>query len=381
MAPIWFAASMLVESNGLSAELPRLPAEIRPESHDSAAQRVLPYLDEAYVSTSPIDLDDGIAVGELSMPGAREAVAKFVAADKEDAFGNLDSLLLWHDGKLVFEFYNRRGRVDGPHYAMSVTKTMTSVVLSRAIELGFVKMEDIEKPVIDFMPEIDRTKIQAGVDTITMRDALMMKSGLRFKEANIETSLGRQFERQAYFQKLFEATAPVSSESKQYKYTGGDPSMVMMVIEMQTGGRVQDFIKREVMEPFGAIYNWPDQSCGIPKCGAGGSFTSRSLLKIGVAVSQGGEWNGVQLLSADYIDKVTDTDKGEGYFYYFHNRDKLGNDGEIDFISGIGAGGQYMSFLPDLNLVMVATSHNKGDIAKPLTAAYGHLIPLFRGAP
>ncbi len=363
------------------SELPRLPENVAPASQDFKAQKLLPYLKEAYVSTSPVDLDDGISVGELSMPGAREAVAKLVAADKRGDYANLDSLLLWRDGKLIFEYYNRRGSVNGPHYAMSVTKTMTSVVLARAIELGHLKMEDLDKPVIDFMPEIDRSTIQPGVDTITIRDALMMKSGLRFKDKSVVLSLGTKFKRQAYFQKLFETTAPVTPESKQYKYTGSDPSMVMMIIDIRVGGRVQEFIRKEVMEPVGAIYNWPDQPCGIPKCGAGGNFTSRTLLKIGVALSQGGKWNGTQLLSSKYIEKVTDTTKGDGYFYYFHNRNKLDKNGKIDFISGIGAGGQYMSFFPDLNIVMVATAHNKGDISKPLDAldaAFQHLIPLFR---
>ncbi len=131
------------------------------------------------------------------------------------------------------------------------------------------------------------------------------------------------------------------------------------------------------MEPFGAIHRWDDQGCGLPKCGAGANFTSRTLLKFGIAVLHGGKWNGKQLLSAEYLQEVTDTSKGDGYFYFFHNRDKLGNDGAIDFISGIGAGGQYMSVYPELNIVVVATSHNKGEIGKPLDAVLGHLIPLF----
>lgn len=36
-----------------------------------------------------------------------------------------------------------------------------------------------------------------------------------------------------------------------------------------------------------------------------------------------------------------------------------------------------MSVYPDLNIVVVATSHNKGNIQKPLDAVLGHLIPLF----
>ena len=54
--------------------------------------------------------------------------------------------------------------------------------------------------------------------------------------------------------------------------------------------------------------------------------------------------------------------KGEGYFYYFHNRKKRAAGKEVYFISGIGAGGQYMATFPKLNIVAVATAHNKKQI-------------------
>ena len=165
-----FFLSLAISLNGLAAELPRLADSISPESQTYAKQKELPNLDEAYVSVSPADLGDGIEVGQLELPGAEKAVAEFVAADRQGSFANLDSLLLWHNGKLLFEYYNRRGRVDGPHYAMSVTKTMTSLTLARAIELRLLAMSDLDKPVIDFMPEIDRSTIQSGVETITLRD-------------------------------------------------------------------------------------------------------------------------------------------------------------------------------------------------------------------
>lgn len=310
LAILFVLLTVLTAAKAKSDELPRLSYSTPAEHQDVKAQQLLPYLDKPYVSTTPIDLGDGIAVGKLEMPGVQEAVDQLVAADKNGEFASLDSILLWHDGRLLFEFYNRRGRVDGPHYAMSITKTMTSLVLARAIELRLLKMEDLDKPVIDFMPQIDRTEIQDGVDTITIRDALMMKSGLRFDDKRIVNTLGRKYQRQAYFQQLFEATAPVTSKSKQFKYVGTDPSMVMMIVDILTEGRVQMFIDEQLIKPFGAIHHWSDQECGLPKCGAGSSFTSRSLLKYGIAVLQKGKWNGKQYFSAEYLKAVTDTNKG-----------------------------------------------------------------------
>lgn len=104
--------------------------------------------------TSPEDLGDGLEVGKLDLPGTDEAVKALVENDKAGKFQNLDSLLLWKDGKLIFEIYSRRGRVDAPHYAMSITKTLTSVTLARAIQLGHLSIDDLDKPVIDFISGI-----------------------------------------------------------------------------------------------------------------------------------------------------------------------------------------------------------------------------------
>ena len=360
-----------------AGELPRLPKALDPKKQSYSEQKKLPDLTKTYFSTSPQDLDDGLDVGILDLPGTREAIKALVADDKVGKYSNLDSILLWRDGKLIFEMYNRRGRVDAPHFTMSITKTLTSVTLGRAIQVGLLKMEDLDKPVISFMPEIDRSKIQAGVETITMRDALYMKSGLRFPEKNFPQTLGKEYPRQKYFQKLFEETAPITPKSKQYKYSGTDPSLIMMIIDIKTQGTVQKFIAKEVAGKFGAIYCWDDQGCGIPKCGAGSSFTSRSLLKIGATIIQGGKHNGEQLLSAEYVKLIMDRKKGEGYFYHFHNRRKKTAGKDIFFISGIGAGGQYMATFPELNIVAVATAHNQKQINLPLNAILEHLIPLF----
>jgi hypothetical protein len=71
---------------------------------------------------------------------------------------------------------------------------------------------------------------------------------------------------------------------------------------------------------IGATYCWANQGWGIPKCGAGSNFTSWDLMKIGATVIQGGRFDGERLLSAEYVQQIMDRKKGDGYFYYFHNR-------------------------------------------------------------
>ena len=355
---------------------PHLAPGTDPKNQFSKEQKNLPDLAKPYVSIKPTDLKDGIIVGEWSGADVEKAVKDFIADDKNGKYSKLDSLLIAKDDQLIFEMYNRRGRVDGPHYTMSITKTMTSIVLARAIQCGLLTIQDLDKPIINFMPEINSSKIQSGVETITLRDALYMKSGLRFKNKNTLSSLSNKFKKQAYFQKVFESTAPITPKSKAYKYAGSDPSMIMMILDIKTDGQVQKFIENEVTKKLGTVFCWNLKSHGLPACGAGSNFTSRTLLKVAQSVLNGGKLNGTQWLSPDYVKLIMDSTKGEGYFYYFHNRRKFTSDKKVNFISGIGAGGQYMSIYPDHNMVIVATSHNQGNIGAPLTAIGDHFIKL-----
>jgi CubicO group peptidase (beta-lactamase class C family) len=361
----------------MAGELPRLPKDLDPKKQTNAEQKKLPDLPEAYVSTAPEDLNDGLKVGKLSLPGTKKAVAALVADDKAGKYDNLDSMLIWHDGKLVFEMYNRRGRVDAPHYTMSITKTLTSITLARAIQCGLLDMDDLDKPVIDFMNEIDRSKIKPGVETITLHDALFMKSGLRITDKKFTRGLGNKYQKQQFFQHLFEETEPVATGEKEYKYSGLDPAMTLMVMDIKTPGTIQEFIEKELAGKFGTAYCWNDQAFGLPGSGAGSNFTSRDLMKFGTTVIQGGKFDGEQLLSAEYIEQVMAPKESEGYYYHFHNRIKTAGGKQVRFVSGIGAGGQYMATFPELNVVAVATAHNTKNIRAPLDAMLDHLIPLF----
>lgn len=356
---------------------PVLPKTLSAELLDFQKQAAVEDLERAYISSSPAALNDGLKVGRLVGPRVVRALEALRTADAEGRFANLDSILLWQDGKLIFEMYSRRGRVDAPHYTMSITKTLTSMTLGRAMQLGYVKMTDLDRPLIELIDGIDRKTIQRGVETISLRDALLMKSGIRLKDRTVEQQLAGQFKGVAFFQKLFETTAPVAPAGKQFKYGGIDPLLVMQVIDQKVPGTVQDFIRKELVGAVqGGVYLWSEHGCGLPKAGAGSSFTSRTLVKLGVTVLQGGRYEGRQLLHPDYTKLILDRRKGEGYFYFFHNRKK--QSARINFISGVGAGGQYMAVLPELNAVVVATSHNKGQIGKPLEAIFSHLVPLLK---
>jgi len=107
------------QDNGLAPEVTDLNAK------DVSIQQEakLPYLEKAYISTKPTNMNDGIEVGELGIDGGNKEkilafTQKIINAPK-DTKHSTDSLLIAYKGKLIFESYYRRGRVNYPHYQMS----------------------------------------------------------------------------------------------------------------------------------------------------------------------------------------------------------------------------------------------------------------------
>ncbi|MHC4198699.1 MAG: serine hydrolase, partial [Planctomycetota bacterium] len=152
-------ASAAQESNGLAPEVTDLNAG----DISYGLEKKIPYLEKAYISTSPRAMDDGIPVGALGGDGGRKSlILQYAREIAEGKHGNCDSLLILHKGKLLFESYYRRGRVNYPHYQMSITKSYTAMAMGRAIQLGYLSMADLDRPVVTFLKDIDRSKLVPG---------------------------------------------------------------------------------------------------------------------------------------------------------------------------------------------------------------------------
>lgn len=357
-------ADVVTESDGLAPEI----TDLSSDDISFAQEQHLPNLKRPFLDIAPEDMADGIEVGELgSDSGNKTAILELAREIAAGQHGEIDSLLIHHDGRLVFESYYRRGRANYPHYQMSITKSYTALALGRAIQLGYLKMSDLDRPVLDFLKDIDQSKLAAGCDTITLHDALKMHSGIRVDKVTVEKlrkspgTLKGQGQIQAYL----ESTAPITTQSKQYKYQSSDPSIVMQVIETVVPGTAREFINRELLKPLGiSSFGWQNDVSGLPKSAAGSSMRSRDMIKWGMLVQSGGQWDGEQLIPAEFVKKATSkihTNAQKTSYGFFWWRNNVDIDGKsYDMKSGRGAGGQFIMMIDELHLLIAITAHNKG---------------------
>ncbi|MDF1852446.1 MAG: serine hydrolase [Verrucomicrobiales bacterium] len=352
------------EADGLAPEVTDLNAA--DVSYQLEAK--LPDLEKPYVSTNPKAGNDGIPVTEFSADSrSREAILTFADEIAAGDHGEIDSFLLMRDGELVFESYYRRGRANYPHYQMSITKSYTAMALGRAIQLGHLTMADLDNPVVDFLDQIDRSKLVKGATDITLAEAMNMRSGIRIDPAKAKELMRNpeMLEGQAQIQAYLENSAPIPPTPREFKYQGSDPSMTMQVIESVVPGSAREFIESELLGKMGITsFAWQDDVSGLPKSAAGSSMRSRDMIKWGMLVMNGGKWNGEQLVPAEFVKRATSSlhtnSRRTSYGFFWWRHDMELGDRTVDCISGRGAGGQFILMFPELDLIAVITAHNKG---------------------
>ncbi len=377
-----FCDSLFAQDDGLAPELTDLNAK----DVSMVWEKQIPYLENPHLSTQPKQMNDGIPVGELGVDGgARKMILAFareVAMDpNKDRKDKTDSLLISHKGKLIFESYFRRGRQNVPHFQMSITKSYTAFALGRAIQLGYLTMDDLDRPVVEFLKDLDRSKLVKGAESVTLAEALNMGSGISLIREKIRKykehpeSLKGQKQIQAYF----ECSQPIPPAPRKFRYQPADPAMIMQVLETLVPGSAEDFIRKELMGKMGITeYAWQEDTSGLPKSAAGSSFRSRDMLKIGMLIRDKGKWKGEQLIPQAFMERATSPItlsygiNHYGYFCWF--RKLMQEEKEYPSIELRGALGQFVFVFPEQDLIVVATAHGVMSMIKDIPE---RIVPAF----
>ncbi|NQX82303.1 MAG: serine hydrolase [Flavobacteriaceae bacterium] len=368
-------SSFAQQSDGLAPEATAAEAKL--------SYRSIPDLKKAFVDAAPTDRKDDVLVGELGIDGGnKEMILKLAQEIADNKYGHFDSFLITHKGKLLFESYYSRGRINLPHYQASASKSYISMAIGRAIQMGYLTMADLDKPITSFFKDLDLTKFVQGVEKITLHKAMSMSSGVRIdgdkiREIRENPDLQKSHEQlQAYL----ENSEPITSESQNFSY-GFDPTLVKLVIDAVVPGTSKDFIKKELFTKMGITnYSWETYL----------RLTSRDMTKWGTLVINKGKWQGKQLVPAAFITRATskivrqsddenflDADNvyNTGYGYFWWQADL--STGYKDYFSKAarGGGGQYIVVIEELDLVVVVTASNRDNKTSALIAT--RVLPAF----
>lgn len=390
-----FASIDTAGTDKLAPRATRYEAEIKHWRQPELKKRFwdIPILKEAFIDITPDDIGDGLRVGKLGIDGGnKQRLIELAQEIAEGQHGLYDSLLVLHQGQLLFESYFRRGRIDLPHPQSSVTKAYTGLALGRAIQLGYIRAADLDKPIASFLRDLQPDKFTQGAENITLHRALTMTTGLRISDEHwLEIRSNPEKVRgQGEVQALFEYSAPITLKSKTFYYDIG-PQLIMQVIDAVVPDTAESFIKNELLGKMGiSNFDWKIAASGLPESIWKSSLTSRDMAKIGLLVANKGKWNNKQLVPESFINKAVsrivntgdeeifgggNSVSNQGYGYYWWSSDLKHNDKSYYSVSAQGGGGEYIVWIEELALLVIVTAHHTDERTQQLIA--DRILPAF----
>ncbi|MGF1682748.1 serine hydrolase domain-containing protein [Photobacterium minamisatsumaniensis] len=321
----------------------------------------------------PAFLNDGIFTenihdASINVDGIEQLRQKIAAGD----FGQIDSLLIHHQGKLISEDYWNDGAINKPHFMFSITKNMLSNAIGKAIELGYI--DSVNDPAIKYLSNIDKEKLATGSESITLHDLLSMQSGLSIPKHTADHSPITADNHAELYLTLSDNVEP----GKHFKYQGADTDILNHVLYNTTGKDLAAFTNEHFFKPM-LITNayWETSACGLTKASSGLHMTSRDMLKFGMLLLGKGQFNSEQLLTKEWLHTATTPKTRNGNYGYFWWTQNFRLDGkELKTISARGARGQFIFVNPELDLIVAVTSSNTGQQRRvPLQFVPEYILP------
>jgi CubicO group peptidase (beta-lactamase class C family) len=341
---------------------------------------------------SPPAIDDGWPIARPEAVGIDPAgVEALVAAVVAGEAGEIHSLLVARQGKLVVEEYFHGHRRDDLQPIDGCTKSVTSLLVGIAIDGG--RIEGVSAPVLDFFPE-QRSRAEAGWDRVSLEHLLTMSVG-RTADQWQATGAIEAAETPYHFVLTSKVTG---GHGDRWRYGDRDVNLLAGVLRHATGRHADAFAAAHLFQPLEIDrYAWDDgRKEGFPMLHGGLRLRARDLAKLGVLVLEEGRWGGRRIVSAEWIRASTSARLpaspplgGYGYLWWTGFLNARGAEA-VPVIFASGRGGQFVYVLPSLDVVIALTAGNRfnGKERDHRRALGEHLLPavhpvegLSRGVP
>lgn len=336
---------------------------------------VIVLIGSAINAQTPQQLNDGLPVDQLASANiSADKLKQLDSAITANQFKKITSVLIARHGKLVYEKYYNDASDTTHHNTRSATKSIAGMLIGIAIDKKFIPSE--QSPVFQYFK--DKMPVQnpdPRKEKITIEDLLTMSSLL---ECDDDNSYSRGNEEsmyliEDYFQftlnlpiRGFPAWASKPEESpygRSFSYCTAGVTLLGGLLERATKMPLAQFAQTNLFGPLGISgEEWQITPSGTPMTGGGLALKSRDLLKLALLYSDGGVWNGKQIISKEWVTKSTVPHANArenvdyGYLWWLESFGQENNMHQAYYMAGNG--GNKIAVFPDLDVVVVTTSTN-----------------------
>jgi CubicO group peptidase (beta-lactamase class C family) len=325
------------------------------DSQDNTDMYFPPVNSDTWESVSPASL--GWNTSEIP------ALLKLLQDNKTRAF------ILLKDGKIVMEEYfgnNLTGTTAFSKttnwYWASAGKTLTSFVVGKAQEDGFLKISDKSS---DYLGTGWTSLTSQQESKISIRNQLTMTSGLDDGVPDSHSFLPKDL--------IFKSDA-----GSRWAYHNGPYTLLEKVVKAGAKMEFDLYFNSVLRDRIGmdGFWNWTNNDHVYYS-------TARSMARFGLLMLNSGKWDSETIMAnSTYFNEmitVSQTlNKSYGYLFWLNGKESfmvpesqvvfpgsLSPAGPADMFSGIGKNGQYVSIIPSMKMVMIRMGEEPTSVDVP----------------
>jgi CubicO group peptidase (beta-lactamase class C family) len=264
------------------------------------------------------------------------------------------SALVVRHGYLVFEKYYQGYDETFDFEVASVTKSITSALVGIALQKGY--LQSLDQRVIDSFPEYMTSGLDPQTNEITLKQLLTMTAGFDWSE---ETAWKWPVQNDWLEFSIRMPALPKTPPGQKFAYNTPSVHLLSGVLTKATQTSMLEFADRYLFQPIGIAFpTWDTDPKGYYIASSGLFLKPRDMAKIGFLYLNNGQWDGKEIISADWV-KLSTQMYSEGGFPEYTNYGYLWWVTNIDGYSAYfaaGYGGQLIYVIPDADIVVVITS-------------------------
>ena len=282
------------------------------------------------------------------------------------------SFMVVKDDTVLYENYFDGYKRDSIVTSFSAAKSFVSTLVGIAIDEG--KIGGAQDPITMYLPEL--LKRDPRFARITIRDLLMMSSGIRYNEDPPDQDNDVTYHAADLRKAALEKTAIVDVPGKHWHYNNYHPLLLGLILERVTGKSVTAYLQEKLWSPLGMEYpgSWSinGDKNGLEKMESGINARTVDFAKFGRLLLNRGEWQGKQVVSETWVEQATQPEEkpssyyedepffvsqGHYYKYFWWGSRRAGSNSDF---CAVGNKGQFIYVSPQKRVIIVRNGFDFG---------------------
>ncbi len=336
-------------------------------------QRVFP--SKAVSNQPPVfnfaEAEHPLQIGELTFtyPTGKTRTIDFESYLEQS---NSTAFIVIKDDAVLYEKYMNDHSRDSVQRSFSMAKSITSTLVGLAVQDGYI--HSLDDKMVGYLPELKGR----GLDEMTIKDLLVMNSGIAFnllpKDAvrlsqpvSAEALMYSLPDTRSHILKLHAGREPVGAY---FLYDDYHPLLEALIIERTSHKTISAYTEEKLWRQLGMEYpaSWSldSEQCGFEQAASGFNARAIDFAKFGRLFLKDGMWEGRQILPIGWVKEATSPDpndkrpwmndpdwKNAGGYYKYHWWGIVNHDGSYDYTATGSPGGQIIYISPSHNAIVV----------------------------